>query len=748
MIAHFPSSLVRLAICSVFALSGCNDFTSQQNKNVGPGLLAENLGCIQGVIIDGLAKEGVDLMNLAYDAGSGVRAMVGGTAVSATPAANFLGNSKRTSGEYSICNIPLDERYNLVVDLPGFQRVEGLFLIESTLSSRSAEPSKNEITKRVPTEIINVIVYPVGVQTGDLMFSVTHEGKPLSGARVQLLSTGKNKLDSANNFALVYSNIKNIPLASDTEKDGQVVFKAENLVLGATYEYRVFPPTGSNSRGFTTGEFTLGLVDNDRKGQPYVVQVELNEIAPEIRLHSRNALMAANGNAELELIFNRPVAVLFDTEDDVTAEVSDGKKAELLKNVPGNAKSEQVTVTIVGNRVVLKANFSVAPDAKLEPAVKAAFSGLSLRATDDEGTLAKWTMPAPMLIDIFGGVNQKPVPTSLTVETLISSAVQTGPADMELQQPLAVKVLNQLGEPIGSGVNVTFKLDNSYDHGVLRSASGSSNDQVEAVTDANGVAQVNWRLPTKAGSYTAQALIGDLAPLTFTAEATDWVKSIVTSSIPATAPAATELPAVTVQLYNQAGERWTRESKISLRTGSGSGKIRDIATSIDYAQQALDTTTDSEGKIALVWSLGTTTGNQQLTISIPGSAVYKVFSVAATSRFDRLVVKNQVANIAVNADGLFSIQILDQAGVPMNLSAGIFKVRFLLDVGTGTLRGINDASGTTSRVFDVTPTVDGLAEIKFRPTEVGTGQFKISTTLTWGAFTHSVSSVGTISAGE
>lgn len=319
--------LVSLIASSLLLLSGCDQLSSEQNKAANDRLLAENLGCIQGVIIDGLSRDGVDLLSLTSEAGSGIRAMIGGTAVQATAAASFLGASARSSGEYSICNIPLDERYNLVVDLPGFQRVEGLFSIESSLATRSADPSQLEIYKRVPTEIVNIVVYPVGVETADLKFQVTHEGKALSDARVQLLSTGRNKLDAANNHALVYTNMKSIPLALATDKEGQVTFKAENLVLGATYEYRVFPPTGSNSRGFAKGEFTLGLIDNASKGLPYIVQLELNEIQPDLKPISTNSRLAANGYSELELIFNRPVELLFDTEDDIKAVVSLHKKA-------------------------------------------------------------------------------------------------------------------------------------------------------------------------------------------------------------------------------------------------------------------------------------------------------------------------------------------------------------------------------------------------------------------------------------
>jgi hypothetical protein len=632
MNAKMRYPILSFVASSLLVLSGCSQLSSEQNKAANNGLLAENLGCLQGVILNGLTRDGVDLLGLTSEAGSGVRAMVGGTAVAATPAASFLGNSSRSSGEYSICNIPLDERYNLVVDLPGFQRVEGLFLIESTLATRSAEPSQLEINKRVPTEIVNIIVYPIGVQTADLKFEVTHEGKPLSDARVQLLSTGKNKLDAANNYALTYTNMKSIPLALNTDKEGHVTFNADSLVLGATYEYRVFPPVGSNSRGFTKGEFTLGLVDNAiSKGLPYIVQVELNEILPDLKIHSQNATLAANGYSELELIFNRPVELLFDTQDDIRAALSLHKNAELLKDIPGNGKSEQVSISISGNRVVLQANYLIEPDATIEPGMRVTFSGLNLKATDDEGTMAKWAMPAPMTIDVFAGVNQKPVPSKLALESSISSLNHTGPADMELQRPLAVTVLDQFGDPVVAGVKVIFEAKNAFGQGTLRSDTGSSSYKIEVLTDSNGVAKAFWRLPKIAGTYEAQASIVNIATVNFSATATDWVKTIVTSTLSTTAVISTELAAFTVQLYNQADKIWQNESRILISTGSGSGKVRTILMTPDYAVPSLDTKTDANGNMSLVWTLGATVGNQQLTIAIPGSAVYKVFSVAATA---------------------------------------------------------------------------------------------------------------------
>jgi hypothetical protein len=218
----------------------------------------------------------------------------------------------------------------------------------------------------------------------------------------------------------------------------------------------------------------------------------------------------------------------------------------------------------------------------------------------------------------------------MSLDSSISSLEQVGPADMELQQPLAVNVFDQFGDAVSAGIKVVFELESAFGQGVLRTDAGSNAYRVEALTDANGVARAYWRLPKNAGTFNATASIVDLTPVTFTATATNWVKSIVTSTLPTTAVISTELPAFTVQLYDQAGNIWSKENQISVSTGSGSGKVRNVLLAPDTAVSSLNTTTDGNGNIALVWTLGTTVGNQQLTVAVPGSAVFKVFSVAAT----------------------------------------------------------------------------------------------------------------------
>jgi hypothetical protein len=722
---------------------GCDDFKSKQDSAAGDStLLAENLGCIQGTVIDGLTREGVDLEAVESDNGSGIRAMVGGTAVTATPAAEFLGASARTAGEYSICNIPLDETYNLIIDLPGFQRVEGLFLIESTLPNRGLKPNELELTKRVPTQIVNIVTYPIGVRTGDLTVSVTHEGHAVEGARVQLLHTGQNKLDASHNNELVYTNVKALPVALDTDAKGVALFKADTLVLGATYQYRVFPPVGSSDRGFAEGFFTLGLVGNDSRGLPYRVQVELNEITPALRVVSTNASLSALGTADLELVFNRPVELLFDTVDEVKATLANQKKAELTADVAGNGKAEQVSVTVDGERVRLSPKFDVKPDRMIEPELEVLFSGLRVKAVDDAGSLSTWTMPATMSVKVFGGVNQMQVPTSIATAPSASGDAQTGPAAMELPQPLAVVVLDQYGTPVKAGTQVTFTAQAGQ--GTLRQGTLTGALEVTAPTDTLGVARAYWTLPNLSGSYAVVASIGDLDPVTFKATATDWVKQILVSTVPQTAPAATELPAFTAQLYDQSGKQWLKATPITITAGSGSGTVREVTQDPASAAATLTTTTSADGRATLVWMLGETAGNQQLVVSAPGTVATLQLTVAATNRFDSLVAKTAPTAAVVGTDAIFAVEIRDQNGLPIDLSNSSIKVRFVLEVGAGRLRGINDTAGTGTNTLDVLPLASGLAELKFTPTDVLDGKFRIVATYTASGRTGTVTLAGTV----
>lgn len=87
-----------------------------------------------------------------------------------------------------------------------------------------------------------------------MKFIVSHGGQKISGAQVQLRSSGSNILDENGSLA---PQIRLVPQTASTNSSGEVVFAAADLVLGGIYEYTVLPHEGCDRLALGTGKVTV-----------------------------------------------------------------------------------------------------------------------------------------------------------------------------------------------------------------------------------------------------------------------------------------------------------------------------------------------------------------------------------------------------------------------------------------------------------------------------------------------------------
>jgi uncharacterized protein YjdB len=134
----------------------------------------------------------------------------------------------------------------------------------------------------------------------------------------------------------------------------------------------------------------------------------------------------------------------------------------------------------------------------------------------------------------------------VNVESRAASAVQKGSGDGQkgmvntpLPNPVAVRVVDQVGSPV-AGVSVRWSVVGGagLTAGAESSPSASAGgpDAAQTLTNSDGVAQTTWTLGTQAGQQRLEASVEGFSPLGFTAEATPGAVASITVT-----PAAVEM---------------------------------------------------------------------------------------------------------------------------------------------------------------------------------------------------------------
>lgn len=333
-------------------------------------------GCIQGVIINGLTGERIDLPETSADSGLGVLVRVRDKLLGATNLTASFAKNTAMKGEYSLCGIPVEDEFPLYAAVDGFQAFGAKIKVASTVPQLSAQ-ADTDLQKPMPTKIYNIRLYPVGQQTQDLTAHVLYAAQAVKGATVQLVAANANELQVGD--FLAPSNGELLTLSAVTDEAGNATFAAGSLVLGGHYTYTVLPPAGAL---YTTKKDTVVvglLAQKHEKNAPYVINIDLDNTAPKLDVISQSREPNAAGRKVC--ILNRPVKVVRGTGDGISATLANAATAKLRDAAANNDTSESANIEISadGYTVTLTPIWEKTADLNKEPAIMVNYSGIMLQ---------------------------------------------------------------------------------------------------------------------------------------------------------------------------------------------------------------------------------------------------------------------------------------------------------------------------------------------------------------------------------
>lgn len=372
--------------------SGCGVFgTDDDHSSSGEGIVNhDNRGCIQGVVLDGLNQSRLAFPKQMEYGKQGIYVLVRNKLLQARPLVADPENetaNKNLLGEYYVCGIPLDVEFPVFAWIDGYQAFEGLIKIDSTIAQRTAESDQVDIPLEFPTLLADFKLYPVGIETQDLKFTVFHTSARVKEARVVLKPVGTNLLDNGTAGGQRYTVPPQIRLASlegSTDENGEVIFSKDQLVLGGRYEYTVFPPNGGTEASLKTGTLTVGLRNEaNLTDQPYELAISLDTLKPQLEvLYDSSTEFKSSVEGKVELVFSDEVELVANKLDGLRAVVTGAARdgAKLEDDVPGNDQSESVNVEIDGHRLTLTPKWAIAPSKEKDPRAQVIYTGLVVRA--------------------------------------------------------------------------------------------------------------------------------------------------------------------------------------------------------------------------------------------------------------------------------------------------------------------------------------------------------------------------------
>jgi hypothetical protein len=374
---------------------------SRRDPNSADFVQADGLGCVQGTVINGLTGQKI---SLPKEEGLGVFVLIRGVKFRASIVQNPEDESEsELAGEYFVCNVPLDESYLLFAQYNNFLP----FQSEVRIASTALSAGENDIQKPDPMLLANIRLFPKGTETTDLRLTVVNDAKPLKGGRVLIEPSGSNAFDKSGFLPPSSSRLVPIPELV-TNDDGQVQVNKDLLVLGATYTYRVIPPSGTNLK-VAEGSFVLGITTSgNASANHYEFTVNLATAAQPLALVScSNREVSYSPDGKISYTLNRDVE-LVDLDDPIAsvADVGTYGGNDIVDSVElnphaddNNDASEQVKVEISGNMVTLSPRFTAEkrkPDPKKDPGLFITYDSKSIKFRIKPGEAADTQGPVPL----------------------------------------------------------------------------------------------------------------------------------------------------------------------------------------------------------------------------------------------------------------------------------------------------------------------------------------------------------------
>ena len=376
-----PRACVPFAAALTLLLPACgktnskgNDVQVSKDNLVQP---AEATGCIQGLVINGLTGDRVDLPAADQSTGAGIMVRVRDQLIGGASMAVKHDKNPLMKGEYSLCNVPLEDDFPLYVNVDGYQPFAATIHIASSIAERSAKANA-DIQKPLPTSVYNIRIYPVGTETQDLKVHVLYAATPVKGATVQLIPSDKNYLDRG--AFLAPSNGALLTQSATTDDSGVATFSAAKLALGGVYDYVVIPPAGTaRTATRVAGGLTVGLLAARGDHDAYTLDINLDDTSPTLKVVSESR--EPNTAGSKTCVFNRPVALVSGSSDGIFAHLTGAVSASLMPNVPGNDASETVSVALAadGYSITLTPVWNKSADLTKEPGISVSYTGIQLQ---------------------------------------------------------------------------------------------------------------------------------------------------------------------------------------------------------------------------------------------------------------------------------------------------------------------------------------------------------------------------------
>jgi adhesin/invasin len=328
--------------------------------------------------------------------------------------------------------------------------------------------------------------------------------------------------------------------------------------------------------------------------------------------------------------------------------------------VSGGGQSARIG-TALADSIVVKV---VDPNGAAVPNVSVAFATASGSAsptplsTDAQG-LAKvrWTLggTAGAVTLTASAANTDPLQVTATATrdslTLVSGGGQVRATSAALAAPIVVRLRDAAGVAM-AGVTVTFAPATGTD-GVPSPAT--------ATTDAQGQAQTTWTLGTAAGTQTLNVTGGTAVtvPVTATGLAVGTLTKV--SGDAQAAQAGTALANPLVVRVQTAGGIAVPGASVTFTPAAGSVALSPALT-------------DADGRAQATWTLGTTTGVQNLTATA-GTASAAFTATATAERLDLVSGGNQVARPGTILSAPVIVRLVglngqNLAGVTVSFTAG------------------------------------------------------------------------------
>ena len=350
--------------------------------------------------------------------------------------------------------------------------------------------------------------------------------------------------------------------------------------------------------------------------------------------------------------------------------------------VRGTVSAEDADVTVAGPNNTVVASVSNRSYLAENISLQAGDNIITINAVDAVGNAASKTITISYVIQ-----------TGKTI-ALISGQAQSAVIQTQLSNPLVVE-LTENGTPV-VGKTVVFRVTEG--DGLLQPGTNAEGNGAVVTTDANGQAQVNYQLGSRAGTgnhqVTAKA-VGYIGNVQFHQSATfgDGIQLGIIAGNNQRGSIRQALPQPLTLAVTDTGANLIPNATIEFEVTKGSGIFNNDAT-------IFTTTTDMDGRASASFILGAEEGLdvQRVTARLVGSEATAGFTLSgfmpgdpAQTAISGVVLDNQdqpMPNVTIKIEGSATQTVTTEQGQFTITQTPVGAVHLLVDASTTSREGV------------------------------------------------------------